>query len=312
MARSRAAFGAIAWWLRSISAIWNPTVYTGFSAVIGSWKITETSTPADRTQRSLIDADELAVAELDRAGDVRVLRQQPEQRHRDRRLAGTGLADDRQHLAGGRARTTHRPPPDTSVPSTQKSTSRLRHREVPDADSAIVTVRRFLGEFRRCARWATVRMQRRCARCSGRGSAVCCASASLPSAPCRWWHLSRRDGPSALWRAGPWLALVAGSCWALFWRPEVVVDDGGVRLVNVFRTIDVPWPSIQAVDTKWALTLITAYGRFTGWAAPAPGMHEAVRAHRAATPSISRTARGRARASGPATCRRARRAARRC
>jgi Bacterial PH domain len=86
------------------------------------------------------------------------------------------------------------------------------------------------------------------------------------------------DGPSALWRAGPWLALVAGSCWALFWRPEVVVDDGGVRLVNVFRTIDLPWPSIQAVDTKWALTLITAYGKFTGWAAPAPGRHEAVRA----------------------------------
>jgi len=57
-------------------------------------------------------------------------------------------------------------------------------------------------------------------------------------------------GPSALWRAGPWLALVAGSCWALFWRPEDVVDDAGVRLVNVFRTIDLPWPSIQAVDTK--------------------------------------------------------------
>ena len=37
--------GAIAWWLRSISAIWNPIVYTGLSAVIGSWKIIETSRP---------------------------------------------------------------------------------------------------------------------------------------------------------------------------------------------------------------------------------------------------------------------------
>ena len=45
MARWRAAFGDIAWWLRSISAIWNPIVYTGFSAVIGSWKITDTSRP---------------------------------------------------------------------------------------------------------------------------------------------------------------------------------------------------------------------------------------------------------------------------
>lgn len=86
------------------------------------------------------------------------------------------------------------------------------------------------------------------------------------------------DGVSAVWRAGPWLALVAGSCWAVFWRPAVVVDDGGVHLVNVLRTVDLPWPSIQAVDTKWALTLVTAYGKFTGWAAPAPGAHAAVRA----------------------------------
>lgn len=82
--------------------------------------------------------------------------------------------------------------------------------------------------------------------------------------------LTVTDPPTAL-RAAPWLALFGGGCWAVFWRPEVVVDDGGVRLVNVTRTIDLPWPSIQAVDTKYALTLITAYGRFTAWAAPAPG-----------------------------------------
>jgi hypothetical protein len=77
--------------------------------------------------------------------------------------------------------------------------------------------------------------------------------------------------PATALRAAPWLFLFAGACWAIFWRPEVVVDDGGVRLVNVLRTIDLPWPSIQAVDTKFALTLVTAYGRFTAWAAPAPG-----------------------------------------
>jgi hypothetical protein len=84
--------------------------------------------------------------------------------------------------------------------------------------------------------------------------------------------------PTSALRAAPWLLLVAGACWAVFWRPEVVVDDSGVRLVNVTRTIDLPWPSIQAVDTKYALTLITAYGRFTGWAAPAPGALAARRA----------------------------------
>jgi hypothetical protein len=78
----------------------------------------------------------------------------------------------------------------------------------------------------------------------------------------------------------PWLALLAGGCWATFWRPRVEVTDGGVRLVNVTRTIDIPWPAIAGIETRWALTLRTAYGKFTAWAAPAPGrgpMRRAVR-----------------------------------
>ena len=94
---------------------------------------------------------------------------------------------------------------------------------------------------------------------------------SASSAPIVLVALAWSDEPATALRAAPWLALVRGACWAAVLAPEVVVDDGGVRLVNVLRTIDLPWPSIQAVDTKWALTLITAYGRFTAWAAPAPG-----------------------------------------
>jgi hypothetical protein len=85
------------------------------------------------------------------------------------------------------------------------------------------------------------------------------------------------QGPLAALRTLPWLLLFAGGCWALFWRPEVVVDDGGVRVVNPFRTIDLAWPAILAVDTKWALTLVTSYGRFTAWAAPAPGLRQTLR-----------------------------------
>ena len=69
----------------------------------------------------------------------------------------------------------------------------------------------------------------------------------------------------------PWLGLMTLACWAAFWRPCVVVSWSSVRLVNVLRTIDVPWPAIQLVETKWALTLVTAVGTFTSWAAPAPG-----------------------------------------
>jgi len=75
----------------------------------------------------------------------------------------------------------------------------------------------------------------------------------------------------------PWAALVAGACWATFWRPCVEVSDAGIRVVNVTRTITVPWPALRAIDTKWALTLVTAYGRFAAWSAPAPGARGAVR-----------------------------------
>jgi hypothetical protein len=99
-------------------------------------------------------------------------------------------------------------------------------------------------------------------------------------------------GIGDLLQFGPWLALVAGACWATFWRPRVEVSDGGVRLVNVLRTIDIPWPAITAIETRWALTLDTAYGTYTAWAAPAPGRGPARRATRELamqrrTPSVS-------------------------
>ncbi len=75
----------------------------------------------------------------------------------------------------------------------------------------------------------------------------------------------------------PWLLLVALAAWAVFWRPCIEVSQGGVRLVNVTRTIDVPWPALQYVDTKWALRLGTAYGRYTAWAAPAPSARTVIR-----------------------------------
>ena len=74
------------------------------------------------------------------------------------------------------------------------------------------------------------------------------------------------------------MALFVLAAWATFWRPCVVVSDAGVRLVNVSRTIDVPWPALQGIETRWALTLVTAYGRFTAWGAPAPGAYSAFRA----------------------------------
>lgn len=83
--------------------------------------------------------------------------------------------------------------------------------------------------------------------------------------------MGSQEGVEGLARGAAWALLPALLVWAMFWHPCVVVDDGGVELINVFRTIRLPWPSITAVDTRWALTLHTAYGRFAAWAAPASG-----------------------------------------
>lgn len=78
------------------------------------------------------------------------------------------------------------------------------------------------------------------------------------------------DDAAATWRFLPLLGAVALFAWAAYWRPAVVVDPAGVELVNVSRTVRVPWPAVQTVETQWALTLRTAYGSYAAWAAPAP------------------------------------------
>lgn len=75
----------------------------------------------------------------------------------------------------------------------------------------------------------------------------------------------------------PWLLLLVVTCWAFFWRPCVTVSDAGVRLVNVTRTVFLPWPTIRAIDTRFALSLVTEFGRHSAWAAPAPGAGTALR-----------------------------------
>jgi hypothetical protein len=58
--------------------------------------------------------------------------------------------------------------------------------------------------------------------------------------------------------------------WAAFWQPHVEVSDGGVRVVNTWRTVLVPWPAVDEVEGRYGLRLLTAYGNVTAWAASPP------------------------------------------
>ncbi|WP_154795279.1 PH domain-containing protein [Occultella kanbiaonis] len=71
-------------------------------------------------------------------------------------------------------------------------------------------------------------------------------------------------------RSGPVILFVVAGVWALFWNPLVEVSDGGVTIVNVLRTVHLPWPTVASVDSQWALRVRTHDGGgYSSWAVPA-------------------------------------------
>ncbi|WP_439565959.1 PH domain-containing protein [Microcella sp.] len=81
------------------------------------------------------------------------------------------------------------------------------------------------------------------------------------------------DDVAGLLRSGWWLLLLAAVTWALYWKPAVEVLEHEVTVRNPLSTWHVPWPAIERIDTKWALTLYTPRGRIEAWAAPASGRY---------------------------------------
>lgn len=71
------------------------------------------------------------------------------------------------------------------------------------------------------------------------------------------------------------LLLIVAVAFALFWFPSLDVAAHEITVRNVFSTVHVPWPSIQRIDTKYALTLFTDKGKVTSWASPAPNRYAA-------------------------------------
>ena len=81
---------------------------------------------------------------------------------------------------------------------------------------------------------------------------------------------------ASLVRYGAAPLLVGVGAFAAFWFPSIGVAEHEVTVRNVFSTVHVPWPAIQRVDTKWALTLYLPGGKkVAAWASPAPNRYAA-------------------------------------
>jgi hypothetical protein len=76
--------------------------------------------------------------------------------------------------------------------------------------------------------------------------------------------------------AAPLLA-VAWVGWFGYWRPDVVMDDHGVTLHNVVRTVRLPWGAVQDVHSRYGLRLDTTDGSFDAWAVAAPAGRDRLR-----------------------------------
>jgi hypothetical protein len=66
------------------------------------------------------------------------------------------------------------------------------------------------------------------------------------------------------------LALVL--LWLFVVRPCAVIHADGIRLLNPIRIVDLTWPAISEVRSRWTLELFTDGKRYTAWGIPAdPG-----------------------------------------
>jgi hypothetical protein len=74
-----------------------------------------------------------------------------------------------------------------------------------------------------------------------------------------------------LLRVTPWTAFAGLGAYLLFWAPSMRLTPAEVVVVNPARTHRITWPTIEDVQTRFALVLVTARSRVTVWAAPAPG-----------------------------------------
>lgn len=57
--------------------------------------------------------------------------------------------------------------------------------------------------------------------------------------------------------------------WLFVVRPSAVIHREGIRLVNPLRVVDVTWPAITEVRSKWALEVFAGGTRYTAWGIPA-------------------------------------------
>ena len=72
------------------------------------------------------------------------------------------------------------------------------------------------------------------------------------------------DYPRPLFAA--WVVFGLAVAWAVFVRPVVRFDIGGVTLRNLVRDVHIPWPAVTDVSSRWNLKVFAGDQSYTAWA----------------------------------------------
>ena len=75
--------------------------------------------------------------------------------------------------------------------------------------------------------------------------------------------------PPRSWSLVSGVLLVLVLVWLFVVHPCVVVHSEGLRLVNPLRTVELTWPAITEVRSRWSLELVADGARYTAWGVPA-------------------------------------------
>lgn len=63
-----------------------------------------------------------------------------------------------------------------------------------------------------------------------------------------------------------WVLLGLAVTWAVFVRPAVLLDGGGVTVRNVIRDVHIPWTRLTDVESRWNLKVYAEERGYTAWA----------------------------------------------
>jgi hypothetical protein len=63
-----------------------------------------------------------------------------------------------------------------------------------------------------------------------------------------------------------WVVLGLAVTWAVFVRPAILLDVGGVTLRNVLRDVHIPWTLLTGATSRWNVKVMVGHQAYTAWA----------------------------------------------